>query len=149
MNQEKILVQLASVEDSRAIYYVRYEPSVNDVSTSQKKVSFKNHDAWFLKQYFSGLENKCFVLMVDDAVSGYCRFDINSKGEFNISIAISPKFQGMGFGKKLLSESMTMMGSNKVFIASVFKNNPASLKLFKNSGFELTSEDEKQYYLRR
>ena len=89
------------------------------------------------------------MLKVDDIVGGYCRFDKNDKGEFNISIAILPKFQGKGFGKKLLSESMALMGSNKVFIASVFKNNSVSLKLFQRNGFGLINEDKQQYYLRR
>ncbi len=149
MKQEKILIQLASVEDSRAIYDIRYEPSINVLSVNQEVSSFEKHDEWFKKQYCCGLDNKCFVLKASDVVAGYCRFDRNNKGEFNISIAISPKFQGQGFGQKLLSESMIIMGQNKVFIASVFKNNPVSLKLFQKNGFELIDEDEQQYYLKR
>lgn len=136
MKQEKILVQLAGVEDSRGVYDIRYESTVNAVSENQAVVDFEAHDAWFRKQYFGDAKNKCFVLKVDNAVAGYCRFDENSKAEFNISIAILPKFQGMGFGKKLLSESMAMMGNDKVFIASIFKNNAASLKLFQKIGIK-------------
>ena len=147
--EEKILIQLAKSEDSRAIYNIRYEPLVDALSRNHEVVSFEKHNVWFKKQYFSGLENKCFVLRVDGVVGGYCRFDKNDKSEFNISIAILPKFQGKGFGKKLLSESMALMGSNKVFIASVFKNNSVSLKLFQRNGFGLINEDKQQYYLRR
>ncbi len=148
MKQEKILVQLADTKDSSAIYNIRYEPSINSISADQKVVSFEKHDAWFKQQYFSGLENKCFILKSSDAVAGYCRFDRNNKGEFNISIAISPKFQGQGFGKKLLSESMALMGLDKIFIATIFKNNLASLKLFQRNGFVKIGEDEQCYYFR-
>ncbi len=149
MTQNNSEVIPALREDSRAIWEIRYESSINAIAMSREVVAFETHDTWFQKKYFSGGESKCFVAKIDGCVAGYCRFDKTDAGDFNISIALLPAFQGRGLGQKLLTESMAAIGSGKVILASVRKDNQASLQLFKKNGFELVNEDKDQYYFKK
>lgn len=144
-----IKIVLAQFEDSRAVWEIRYEPSVNATAMSQAVVDFSVHDAWFKDKYFSGGESKCFVMKIEGRAAGYCRFDKNDAGDFNISIALLPAFQGRGLGQRLLAESMAVMGGGKSFISGIRKDNQASLNLFRKNGFVLTGEDEDQYYFKK
>jgi ribosomal protein S18 acetylase RimI-like enzyme len=54
-------------------------------------------------------------------------------------------FQRQGFGQKILQQIMTD-SKPKLFELTVLKENPA-LQLYKRLGFEITGEDQHEYFM--
>lgn len=142
-------VQKAVREDSKAIWSIRYSPSVNSVSLDQTLRPFEEHDAWFQKKYFEQQGNYCFVLKNEiGEVVGYCRYDKNDDGLL-VSIALSENVQGKGLGQFLLSESLNFLPTGSVVYATILKQNIGSKKLFERNDFTLVSEDENSFFFQK
>lgn len=142
-------VQKAEREDSKAIWTIRYSPSVNSVSLDQTLRPFEEHDAWFQKKYFDGDENFCFVLKNETGeVVGYCRYDKNDEGVL-VSIALSENVQGKGLGQFLLSESLRLLPTGTLVLATVLRQNLGSKKLFERNDFTLVREDENSFFFQK
>lgn len=130
----------ANRDDSEAVWLIRYHPLVNATALHTECVDFEHHDVWFANHYFSGLENRCFVLRQQEKVIGYCRFD-QKENYFEISIAIHPDHQGQGLGQKLLAESIILFGRGGITLRAVIKDdNSGSRRLFENNNFRLLEE---------
>lgn len=138
----------AGEKDSGSIWKIRYHPKINETAINQESVNFAQHDRWFREKYFKDKDSKCFVLKNNDNTIGYCRFDLNKTG-YVISIALHPDYQGRGLGRQLLIESMWQFGDEKAFLATIKKNNPTSLRLFLEAGFQIYGGDEVSHFLRK
>lgn len=147
--EDDFYVEKAGEKDSRGIWEIRYHPEINQVAFNKEIVDFFLHDEWYKKKYFEDARNKCFVLKQEDKVVGYIRLDKNNGEEFLISVAILPKFQGMGLGRFLLSESLSQFKQGDVFLAEIRINNVGSLNLFQKSGFVIFQENKDEYSLKR
>jgi ribosomal protein S18 acetylase RimI-like enzyme len=133
--------------DSKGVWNIRYASSVKAVSLDQTVVPFEKHDTWFQKKYFDSSYNLCFVLKgVSQKVRGYCRFDLDDNG-FLVSIAIGDGLQGKGLGHFLLSESLAQLPSSQKVLATIFKTNMGSLRLFEKNGFKIMNEDAEKVFL--
>lgn len=139
----------ATEDDAKAIWKIRYHPSVNQTALNQAPVDFSTHAAWFKKQYAVGSDNKCFVLRarVEGQTVGYCRFDLDHEGNFLVSIALHPDYHGQGAGSSLLHSSIAMLAAKQPLIAIIKKDNAASKALFERQGFVMTGEDQENYRL--
>ncbi|MBI5728757.1 MAG: GNAT family N-acetyltransferase [Candidatus Magasanikbacteria bacterium] len=146
-NHQNIVVSEASRGDAGRIWEIRYHPLVNAVSGNQEMVDRASSEQWFIKKYFGGEDNKCFVLKHSGEIVGYCRFDTTHNGPYVISIALDPAFHGHGLGQVLLSETLHTFGGNESFRAVIKKNNQPSLKLFQRNGFVVTAESEDSFEL--
>ena len=135
-------------DDAKSIWRIRNQPLMRQRSGNQAEISFKQHNLWFEKKYFSGEDNLGFVLEDKNRVVGYCRFDSDDKGRYIISIALNYGYQGRGLGSLLLSESLSKLKTGKEVLATVKKENESSLKLFQKNNFKLDKEDEKIFYLK-
>ena len=148
-NQGKYCVlRKAEASDAKLILEIRNDPDVRKQSCHSEYIPWETHIAWFSQQYFQKKENVCLVLECEGKRAGYCRFDAVSSDAMEISIALSPEFQGRGLGTFLLQEGLAYIADQKKEIrATVKKGNIASLGLFKEQGFELVNETPKEYIL--
>lgn len=62
----------------------------------------------------------------------------------SISIIIDKKYHGLGIGTATIKELTTKYPN---LIAQVKKNNPSSIKIFKNAGFKIKSKDKNDIIL--
>ena len=141
------LVRKVEKNDSRQILAIRNHPSNLKFFNDQEKALWENHNPWFEKKYFSGEDNHCFVLIYEEKLIGYCRYD-ESDGGHVISIALDPDYQGKGFGTKLLVSSLAEVSVSGPIVAEVHKNNTSSLKLFERNNFRIYKEDINKYYFK-
>lgn len=144
--KQNYLVRLAADVDIKRIWEIRNHEVVRKNSHNQDRIDFATHQSWFCQKYFSPADNQCFVLAVDKKVIGYCRFDTEGK-EYIISIAIDPVHHGQGWGKILLSLSLEQFRADKPIVATIARDNEASLKLFQKYNFKIYKQDNGHYYL--
>lgn len=140
-------VRKAEKNDSRQILKIRNHPSNLKFFNNQERVLWENHNPWFEKKYFSGEDNYCFVLIYEEKLIGYCRYD-KEDGDHIVSIALDPDYHGKGFGTKLLVSSLAELSVSGPIVAEAHKNNISSCKLFQKNNFKLFREDEKSYYFK-
>lgn len=145
---EKFIVRRADLEDAPKIWEIRNNPTARRESLNTEEIPLDSHLAWFENKYSEKSDNVCFVIEEEGFVIGYCRLDLNNNN-YLASIAIDPNHHGKGLGTYLLGESLRQFGSKKNILATVKKDNPASLRIFQKNGFIPISNDLNSIYLER
>jgi len=135
----KASLRRASAEDVEEIFRLANDPVVRSSSFSPEPISLEDHVAWYSNRLIS--ENTViYVLEVAGMVAASIRFDRNGS-EAEIDVVVHPAFRGKGFGRWILTESVSLaaetLSVGKV-VATVFENNIASLGCFSKAGFSET-----------
>ncbi len=129
-------------QDSEGLWRIRNLDEVRLLSNNTAIIPRRDHDAWFAK-YIANPDNRCYVLDREGGVAGYCRIDSGL-----VSIAIDPKYHGLGLGKKLLKEAVDLaLPSAKKITAEIRLNNDVSLKLFTKVGFKVVGQTPEKHLL--
>ena len=135
----EIVLVSAEIRHSEMIWEWRNYPITRKMFFNCEKVSWKDHSSWYEK----ALLNNCIKLYLGEEGGipiGLVRFDNfdNEEYVFDVSINISPKSRGKGFGKQLLNNGIRRLHKevkNCKFIgAEAKKENEYSNKLFKSCG---------------
>lgn len=127
-------------KDSTDLWTIRNTESVRHMSNNTEPILREAHDAWFAR-YVTNPRNHGFVVVCDGRVAGYCRID-----DGLVSIAIAPEFQGRGFSKRLLVESVRRVQQVcDHIIAEVRRDNTVSIRLFEAAGFGVTEQDPEKF----
>lgn len=138
----KFSVRELRPKDSDGLWRIRNLDEVRLLSNNTAVIPKADHDAWFAK-YIANPDNRCYVLEYGGDVAGYCRIDSGL-----VSIAIDPKYHGLGLGKKLLKGSVDLeIPTLKKITAEIRLNNDVSLKLFTKVGFKVVDQTPEKYIL--
>lgn len=144
----ELVVRGASLEDAKRIWEIRNHPASRQESLNQNEIPLNDHLSWFKNKYFENQDNACFVLEHQEMIAGYCRLDYENNS-YVVSIAIDPGYHGKGLGTILLGESLHQLNTNKIVLATVKKDNPASLRIFEKNGFIPITDDATSIYLKK
>ncbi|WP_410510255.1 N-acetyltransferase [Methanosarcina hadiensis] len=103
-----------------------------------------------LIKYAKKLRKIFYVIKNQDKIAGYCAYYLNPELSFEglrkksviYSIAVDKKFQGKGYGRKLLEESIKEMKLNGIYSILLYVNveNTPAIKLYENMGFQITAK---------
>ena len=145
---DKLIVRRASTEDAERIWEIRNHSKSRVESLNTAEILLADHMSWFSRKYLENKESFCFVMEISERVVGYCRLD-SDDNNYIVSIAMDPNYHGQGFGTILLSESLRQLNSDKTILATVKKDNPASLRIFEKNGFIPVTADATSIYLER
>lgn len=134
-----IRLRKATLDDCRTLFDWRNDPVTVAMSLVSEPVPWENHVAWF-EGSLSNPKRHLLVGEFEDHLVGTIRFDlVDDTAE--ISITVSPDQRGKGMGASLLGAAdewaRTELGLNHI-IARIKENNPASIAIFKKSGYEIT-----------
>jgi putative acetyltransferase len=92
-----------------------------------------------------------FSLVAEGEILGVCALFNEGNGVFELArMAVSPKHQGKGFGKKLIVACFAKLSeirANKVYLLSNIKLKPA-ISLYKKYGFKTVSQGQHSRYSR-
>lgn len=142
INPSTIRVRPLHPDDSFGLWRIRNLEEVRRLSNDPRVIPQAQHEAWFAR-YQANPKNRCFVLDDHGAVAGYCRID-----DGLTSIALDPKYHGLGLGKRLLRESIDAVKSSGPTIrAEIRLNNDISLKLFTGLGFVVVANTPEKHQL--
>jgi UDP-2,4-diacetamido-2,4,6-trideoxy-beta-L-altropyranose hydrolase len=138
-----INLRRVSDEDCRLIWQWANDPDVRVVSFSADAIIYEYHVKWFEAKlnnpncYFYIAENR------EQESIGQVRFDIKGN-QATISISLSRKFRGQGYGSKIIelaSQKIFEVSNVDVIHAYVKKENVVSLKVFQKAGFMVFDDD--------
>ncbi len=113
------------------------DPETRSVSFSTDPISWEHHVRWFAEK-IKDPEHVFFILLnLDDEPIGQVRYAVNGK-EAAISMSISPKFHGWGYGSQgirmAIAEFFTHVDVD-VIRAYIKPENLKSVKAFTRAGF--------------
>ncbi len=145
---DKFIVRKASIEDTERIWEIRNHPLSRKESLNTEKIPLADHISWFSAKYLANSKDNCYVLEVGNKTVGYCRLDFQND-KYIVSIAIDPDHHGKGLGTFLLGESLRQLSPGKTILATVKKDNPASLRIFEKNGFIPVKDDNTSVHLER
>jgi spore coat polysaccharide biosynthesis protein SpsF len=133
-----MFIKQAKLIDAKFIYHVVNISRKYGHFTKTKPLNYKAHIVWFKKKLDLN-KDRIYLAYHDKKKLGYIRFDFISKGLFEISLALLPKYFGKNFGTKMLSYSVAKFKEKFKLIkivAKVKKHNKRSQKFFIKNGFK-------------
>lgn len=144
-----VSVVLAKPPDMGDIRKVTRQSWVETYVNSSKGIYKEDIDSKFLLDYtkegkklakdrlknFFNKKTRVFVAKVDDNIVGYC-VAVKDKGKNRIqAIYILKKFQGIGIGKKLLTQCLDWLGNDDEIHINVADYNTNAIHFYEHFGF--------------
>ena len=140
---KKIRLRLAHASDSKIIYEWQSHSETRKYFRNPAIPSWKEHIHW-MEDVLSDPDRILFVIEASGQPAAMLRLDREGGGSepsFEVSILVAPELQGLGIAKAALRSAMAIFPKH-VFHAEVFRNNAASLALFRSVGFKRITEKE-------
>jgi RimJ/RimL family protein N-acetyltransferase len=126
------------------IFKLRNELYVRNSSINKKKINFKTHIMW-IKNFIKN-KNKIFLIKKNRKNIGYVRMEKNNNS-LNVSWAIDEEYRGIGYMTKCLKKvTKSSIKNISIFKAFILKENIASIKVAKKSGFKRIDK-KRDYYI--
>ena len=147
-----IKIDKARKEDLVDIFFWRNNFYSRKMFKKKNKIKFFHHKIWYL----NSLRSKLTVILICKTLEkhqskiGVVRFNLLKQKQIaEVSINISPKMRRKGLGSICLKKSIKFFKKKfadyKYLIADIKIINIPSIKIFKNSGFEIIKK--KNYFL--
>lgn len=137
-----IIIRNATEKDLPTIVAIYNAAIPSRMATADlEAVSVESRRTWF--QGRSPTTRPLWIIEIDGVIAGWLSFQsfygrpaYHSTAE--VSIYISPDYQGQGLGKQLLTKAINESPNLKIktLVAFIFAHNYPSLKLFKSFGFQ-------------
>ncbi len=136
----------AKQEDARFLFELRNEKAVREASLTTAPVLWDAHQMWFANCITSPMRF-LYVLEEEGLSVGQVRFDVTSStDQAEVSISISERFRGRGYGRQALlcahGEFFAECPAIKQIHAQVKHGNQASLKMFEFAGYKLADASD-------
>ena len=137
----KICLREVSLDDSVTLHEWRNEPSIRAISINSENIEIGDHIDWLRGRIEKHKSDPFWMVLLDDQLAGYVRFDriLNIETTFEISILLDPVFRGQGAGAQVLSHSFSRIHEEFggcTMIAQVRTSHLASLNIFLGLGFQ-------------
>lgn len=137
---QSINVRLVKRTDSECIYVLSNEKQIRQVSFNQEKIIKSEHEKWFEDKL---KDESClfFVAEIGCIIIGQSRLEIDRKSKIAIiSIGVSYKYQGKGYGKVFFHKIVDYVRVKKIkikkIIAYIKQGNISSQKFFEALNFK-------------
>ena len=146
-----MMIRTADLSDLQDVYDWRNDSFSRSMFLSSEAVSLNKHIDWYQRS-LKNPHRRLYIGSINDLKVGIVRFDFNKNAEQSeVSINLNPQLRGKGFGFTLLSKSISTyeLSNDATLIATIKKENDASLRIFSKCGFHKKSEDDLCYHLIR
>ncbi len=135
-------------EDLIFLYNTRRDESISKMLTGSPPEDYESHI-----KYIDRVQEKIrwiFIAFNEKERVGYCQiYDVCEK-KLEVGFVVSSKFQGNGYGKKIVKE--TILKAKELFperkiVLYVKKNNVKAIHIYKKQGFKEVSESNGIVYM--
>jgi UDP-2,4-diacetamido-2,4,6-trideoxy-beta-L-altropyranose hydrolase len=136
-----ISIRKAKFEDVDILYIWSNDALVRKQSFISDKIPYDSHCEWFKSKLVSK-NTIIFIVEFNQDSVGVVRFESNDKNT-TVGISIDEKYRGKGFSKKMLNIGVKayFKENDLPVLASIKKDNIASIKSFEKAGFVLLKEE--------
>ena len=141
-SSEPMTTRPAGAHDARLLWEWRNDPDARAVSRNADVVPWAEHRAWFES---SLTREDRVLLLAQDALGpvGTVRWDLESEGEWEVSITVAPDRRGQALARPLLLagelallETARSSGTDvTAYLAVVHVDNAASVRLFETLAY--------------
>jgi RimJ/RimL family protein N-acetyltransferase len=131
-------LKLAEEEDELLfLYKTRTNPEIDKMLTGSPPKDYSSHI-----KYFNSVQGKVrwiFIAYIDNDMVGYSQIYDITDTSCEVGFAISPNFQGKGFGKSLVLATINKARNffkNKKIVLYVLKTNSKAISVYNKVGFK-------------
>lgn len=129
-----VRLRAASSSDLKTVFEWQCTPGVRQHARNPELPTWEGHQAWFTAS-LQNIDRRMFIILYDSLPAGFARLDREGDGHFEVSILISPVFQGKGLGVSAL-KLLRSAEPFAIFRAEILPNNNISHKMFTRAGYE-------------
>lgn len=105
---ETIRLRPATAADAKLIFEWRNDPVIVRLGSSQREVTWTEHEEWFSQSITSG-KRRIFIVQNDGVPIGQVRFDLLESSECVISAYLLTEFTGRGWGVEAMRSGCEMI----------------------------------------
>jgi UDP-2,4-diacetamido-2,4,6-trideoxy-beta-L-altropyranose hydrolase len=132
-----ISLRPVGAEDARLLFEWRNNPEIVRLGSSQREVTWPEHEKWFLQSI--GSDERCiFIVERDGLAIGQVRFDLARQSECVISVYLANEFTGRGWGIEAITsacEEIFKRWPIGLVLAQVRIENNTGQSAFRKAGF--------------
>ena len=145
---QRVLVRPATAQDAELLWRWRNDPGTRHSSRSREEVPMDAHLRW-LHATLRREDRRLLVGEQDGQPVGTVRWDLDTRGEWEVSITVAPERRGSGLAGALLRAGEDWLQDAHpdelaAYLASVHVDNVASRRLFLGAGYlpDLPADEE-------
>jgi len=134
---QTISLRPATAADAKLIFEWRNDPVIVRLGSSQREVTWTEHEEWFSQSITSG-KRRIFVVQNDGVAIGQVRFDLLEKSECVISVYLAREFTGHGWGIEAIRNGCELIFEEwpiHAVVALVRAENEVGQSAFRRAGF--------------
>lgn len=137
---EEFKIVLATIEDMKDVFDLSNDELVRANSFNPEKIQWEDHQKWYKNKIN---DKNCSYYLIKDFENNLIsqvRLDKINASEGNISISVSARYRGKGYGAKVLqavSKKIIYEQYTKKINAYIKNENAASKSVFEKAGFVL------------
>jgi len=135
MLKEELYIRNANLDDTDLLYSWSNNEQVRKQSFQSSKIEYNDHCKWF-ENKLKDDSTLIFIVETNQNPVGVVRFQIDNKLA-TIGVSIDEDYRGKGLGATLIEMGVHSYFKEKDYsiLASIKKQNTASIKSFKKAGF--------------
>ena len=134
---QTISLRPATAADAKLIFEWRNDPVIVRLGSSQREVTWTEHEEWFSQSITSG-KRRIFIVQNDGVPIGQVRFDLLEKSECVISVYLASEFTGHGWGIEAIRNGCELIFEEwpiHAVAALVRVENEVGQSAFRRAGF--------------
>ncbi|MBL4669670.1 MAG: GNAT family N-acetyltransferase [Flavobacteriales bacterium] len=139
--KETLTIRKALADDVELLYKWSNDELVRKQSFNSNKISFETHCKWF-EGKLKDKKSLMYIVEVGSIPASVVRFDIAEENTV-IGISISTDYRGKGLGGNSIKIGLEeyFLVNNLPVLASIKKDNIASIKSFEKAGFVFLKDE--------
>jgi len=132
-----VLMRDATRDDAATLLEWRNDATTRAMSRDQSLVADETHEKWLSARLGTEGPSRLFIAMQSGVAVGQIRLDLLPSAAAEISITVAPTKRGTGIGVEMLfaAEDAARKLGVRLLVATIRKENGASLKAFKRGGY--------------
>lgn len=138
LNFENLSFRKINSNDKKLLYRWRNLNEIVILSSSQKKVTWKEHNKWF-DETILDINTKIYIILNYLDPIGQVKFQKSADNECQIGIYLIADNVGKGMGPYIIDKSCKLIKKKwnniKIINAEIRKKNERSIRAFKKAGF--------------
>jgi UDP-2,4-diacetamido-2,4,6-trideoxy-beta-L-altropyranose hydrolase len=144
----------ARLSDADDLFLWRNDKIARINSGNSDQITWDQHKKWLSSRVERQSTEPFFIFYCDSEPVGTARYDllIDAERSFEISLLVNPIFRNLGFGKRILNESLVVVTNlfpENPVSARILPENSTSIRIFLASGFSLSEKKGKFLVFRK